>query len=247
MGEGMTGLIVIVSRNNRSLTQATVRSALGQDFPDLRVMVVDNASSDGTVEWLQARPDLLRMCFQCQVSLSTAWNAALRWALIDQGLPHVLVCNNDIVLRPDTYSILAGHGGEFVTCVSVDSYDQMGVPGDRAIEDLRPMSRPRPDFSCYLIRQSVPEKVGWFDEEYFPAFLEDNRFHVECHRHGVQCVCIDLPFLHLGSQTIKTADPAEVRRIQRGAERNRQRFRERYGCLPGSKEYEALFSAPAGD
>jgi GT2 family glycosyltransferase len=103
-------------------------------------------------------------------------------------------------------------------------------------------SQPHPDFSCFLIHKRVTDKVGWFDEEYTPAFCEDCDYHVRMHRAGIRAVCLDLPFLHHGSMTVKNAESGEQARIKRGADQNRERFRQKYGCLPGTKEYEALFA-----
>jgi GT2 family glycosyltransferase len=83
--------------------------------------------------------------------------------------------------------------------------------------------------------------VGWFNESYFPAYCEDSDYHVRMHRADVRAVCVDLPFLHHGAGTIKHAGTGEVARIRRGADRNRERFRQEYGCLPGSEAYQELF------
>jgi len=233
-------LIVIVTRNGLSLTKACVRSALSQQ-PACDVAVVENASTDGSVQWLKTKPVAL-IALQKQLSLAACWNMALKaaWRMKYEA---VILCNNDIRLRPDTAALLLSEGSPFVSCVSVNNEEQMGMVGDRDIQSLRDGKRDRPDFSCFLIRKSVTEKVGWFDEDCWPAFTEDSRYHVRCHRAGVRCVCIDLPFYHEGSATLKEADEREAIIIRRGAEKNRKKFKELYGCVPGETEkYDALFS-----
>lgn len=232
--------IIFVSRNNLALTKTAVRSALAQDIP-CPVILLDNASSDGTMAWANTKP-ITTIAYPEQKSLAACWNVGLR-AAWKAGYTSALLCNNDIVLRTDALSMLLSHGGEFVTCVSVDSEDQLGTAGDRNIEDIRRSQRPHPDHSCFLLRKSVTDKVGWFNEEYFPAYGEDAEWHVRCHRAGVRAVCIDIPFLHHGASTLKQSDPGEAARIRRGADANRQRFKKVYGCLPGSSEYYALFGS----
>ena len=228
--------VLVVTRNNLALSKLALKSVLAQDVP-VELLVIDNASDDGTLQWLLSKP-YSWMSMQEQKSLSYCWNFGLR-ALFLAGHDRVLVINNDVVLRPDTARLLREHGGEFVTGVSVDKYESGHEdPAWRARMDT---ARPHPDFSCFMIAKSVTEKVGWFNENYFPGYAEDSEMHVRMHRAGVNAVCIDLPFLHHRGSTLKSASPGEAERIKRGAEANRQRFRATYGCLPGSEAYSKLF------
>lgn len=229
---------LIVSRNNMHLTKITVRTAKEQDCKP-HVLVVDNLSTDGTREWLRTKDVGWMLCAE-QVSLAACWNNGLK-SLFAMGADRVLVCNNDISMRPDTYSMLASLTVPFVSCVSVNDPHQLGYAGDRTKDYLISSVRAHPDFSCFMIHRSVPSLVGWFDESYYPAYCEDNDYHVRMHRKGIVALCVDLPFLHLGAQTVKTASEGEQARIKRGADENRARFKAKYGCLPGTPEYSKLF------
>ena len=85
---------------------------------------------------------------------------------------------------------------------------------------------------------------GTFDEDYDPAYCEDSDYHVRMHRAGIRAVCVDVPYYHMGAgaQTVKNSSPKDRRIIEEGAEKNRERFRLKYGCLPGTPEYEKLFT-----
>ncbi len=234
--------VVVVTRNNRHLTAAAVRSILAQDVP-VSLLLVDNASTDNTARWAAAR-GFTSILYPHQVALAQCWNDALR-ALWKAGRDRAIVCNNDIELRSDTARVLNAHGGDFVTGVSVDSREEMGRPMEAGMfteRNIARTERPHPDMSCFLIRKSVTDRVGWFDESYYPAYCEDMDYHVRMHRAGIRAVSISVPFLHQRSSTLKQADAAERSRIQRGAERNRAKFKQKYGCSPDSPEYAALFA-----
>lgn len=239
------GLIVIVARNNRHLTQKAVTSALAQDHP-CNVWVIDNASTDGTYDWLRARainePRLHWWTYMKQRSLSACWNDGLQRAFAI-GYACVLVLNNDVAIRPDCYRHLAewpfNHNAHFTTAVSVGSKLEL------RIDDPPKTSSPHPDFSCFMIDRHCFELVGDFNESYFPAYCEDNDYHVRMHRAGIEAVSIDLPFVHYAAGTIKHADPAEQAEIRRGADANREAFKAAYGCYPSdTKAYNALFAKP---
>lgn len=226
------GIVCFVARNNVHLTKRAVKSAFAQDMV-CPVAVVDNASTDGTNAWLNTQ-NIGHATFGKQKSLAYCWNYMLKFAW-KLGCEHALVCNNDIELRPDAYRLLAAHGGPFVTCVSVRTVEELNYPNPPTSE------RPSPDFSAFLIRRSVTDTIGWFDESYFPCYTEDCDMHVRMWRAGIKAVCIDLPFLHHGAATLNAADEGEQARIKRGADANREKFRQTYGCLPGTPEYDKLF------
>lgn len=240
MTYGSRGAILMVVRNGISLTKAAVRSALDQDVP-CDLMVIDNMSSDGTMQWLRTKK-IAVITPQGQLSLSAAWNRGLR-AFFHSGYSEVLVINNDVSIREDTYRLLASTPFQFVTAVSVGSLSQVGESGDREgqLSVMITQARPHPDFSCFMIRRHVFEMVGGFEESYYPAYCEDCDYHVRMHRAGIKAVCIDLPFYHAAAQTVKNAGEGEKERIRRGADVNRQMFRRTYGCLPGTPEYQELF------
>jgi len=227
--------VVLIARNNLALTKLAIKSVQAQDLP-VEILVVDNHSNDGTAQWLRTK-SLTVISAPEQWSLARCWNTALA-ALWRAGWSKALVCNNDIELRPDTVSQLNRHGGKFVTAVSVNRPEQL-VDESNVLHDWN--EREHPDFSCFMISRRVTDRVGWFDERYFPAYCEDSDYHVRMFRAGIRAVCVDIPFLHHGASTIKTAGAGETARIRRGADANRERFRLVYGCLPGSDAYQDLF------
>lgn len=227
--------IVCIAYNNAHLTKNAVTSFLAQDIGDVRVLLLNNASRDNTAAWMATcGPAVFGVHFGAQRSVAACWNFGLDWCFA-HGAERVLVCNNDVELRPETYRLLDADSGPFVTAVGVNSREQMA-------EALEPEKRrPRPDFSCYLIRRWCFESLR-FDEEYKIAFAEDARYHAELHRLGIQANCIGVPFYHIGSATVKHADPEEQERIGKQADQNRQLFYRTYGENIGTPGYDNLFT-----
>lgn len=89
---------IVVNWNTRArlpLTLSTLRSQIGVD---LRVVVVDNASSDGSVDWLLAHaPDVTVV----QSSQNEGFAGGVNRGLELASTPYVLLLNPDVALDPD--------------------------------------------------------------------------------------------------------------------------------------------------
>lgn len=227
--------IIVPVRNNLHLTRKAIASFLAQDIEDgMYVLVVNNASTDGTSAWLQTQRQVAQMYFDPALSVAESWNRALEH-VFKLGADYALVVNNDVELRPDTYRQLVADGGGFVTAVGTRDKTKIEPPYNTP--DPHADKRPHPDFSCYLIRREVYEKVGPFDENFLIAFCEDGDYDLRLYKAGIRAYCLDLPFLHHGSMTIKNADRSEIRRIQIQADKNREYFRRKWGFAMASEEY----------
>ena len=92
--------LVILSWNGRRELAESLPSLAMVDYPKLSTIVVDNGSSDGTVEWLAAEfPDVEVVALEQNQGFSGGMNAGARRAL-ELGAEHLLFLNNDIEVDP---------------------------------------------------------------------------------------------------------------------------------------------------
>lgn len=228
--------VLILTHNNLELTKRCVESVLKQDIPT-EVLIYDNGSTDGTVEWLPeewVRSDK-RVTYSLLGSnrgVSAAWNMGLGYLIAAYG--HALVIGNDTVLGPWTYRKMLSIGVPFVTGVAVDKMEQVIEPGPLGVLTSNP------DFSCFLATKECWETVGPFDER-MKFYAQDCDFHVRAHRLGMRLWKCCLPYYHERSSTLRLASPEERAEINAQANKDRAVFQSLYGCLPGSKEYEEIF------
>ena len=101
--------IVILAWNGRALTEACVASYLAQQYPSFDVLVVDNASTDGTPAALRARfGDRIRLVENAHNLLFAGGiNVGLRLAL-ESRAEFVLISNNDVEADPGVLAALVG-------------------------------------------------------------------------------------------------------------------------------------------
>lgn len=237
------GAIIVLCRNRADLTRPCILSLLNQTV-HVDVLAINNASTDHTSQTLRSlqafHSNLRVLTMPAQRSVAYCWNEGLRWAWA-AGYDRALVVNNDTELRPDTYQKLSLHmltsSAGMVTAVSrrerAEVFD---------VEPALESSRPHPDFSCFMIDRGAYLLVGCFDEHFEGAYCEDGDYHIRMHLAGIPAVCIDQPFLHHASGTLKGADEKEAQKIRACHDANQTRLYDKWGVIMGTKPYNDIFS-----
>lgn len=90
-------------------TENCVRSLMQSDYPDLRVLVVDNGSADGSDSELRARlpVEVQFLSLPANRFYAAGMNAGIAWVLEHSAsCPWVLVLNNDTLVDPTMVSRL---------------------------------------------------------------------------------------------------------------------------------------------
>jgi GT2 family glycosyltransferase len=225
--------VLMLTHNNLSLTMRAAASVMRQSVRT-QLYIVDNGSTDGTQDCMFTKGTSLLAHFDTNMGVSHGWNHGLKFLFDSVECEHVLLINNDVVLPPWFLEQLLAYDKPFVSGVSVDKMEQIAEPA--------PMGElhPHPDFSAFLIKREVWEKVGAFDES-MKHYASDNDFHVRAHKAGVQLWKANVPFYHERSSTLNLASPEERAEIEAQANRDRAVFQQKYGCQPWGEGYDGLF------
>ncbi len=224
--------VLMLTRNNLALTMRAAASVMRQSVPTM-LDIFDNGSTDGTRECLFTRGTRI-FWMDGNRGVSVGWNAGLRVLFDNAKSPHVLVINNDVVLPVWFYEQLLAYDKPFVSGVSVDKMEQIAKPAP-----MGPLSM-HPDFSAFLIRREVWERVGPFDEA-MKHYAGDLDFHIRAHRKGIHLHGSNVPFYHERSSTLKLASPEERAEIEIQANKDRAALREKWGCEAWSDGYDSMF------
>ncbi len=208
--------IIIVTYNNLHLNQGCLESVFRDtDWPNFEVLVVDNASSDGTAEWLaeeEARhPDLRVILNKENLGFAAANNQGLRAARGE----FLCLLNNDTVVARGWLSTMIGHlrtmpetgmigpvsnmvGNEAKVPVG---YSTIGEMPRWATDYCRrhdgetfPMKML--GFFCVMFRREVYEKIGELDEQFGVGYFEDTDYCHRARREGYELRCARDAFVH---------------------------------------------------
>ena len=231
--------IVMPVWNCHHLTRDAIASCLAQDLPGVRVLAVIDHGTDGVAQYLRSLHPRVQVVEAPGCGVSKAWNLALGHVFDRLGRGAALVVNSDVKLRADTYRRLLSDGGHFVTCVGTSSGAKF--PGGEPDANKK---RPHPDFSCFLLTRYCWEQVGKFDDS-MRIYTSDGDYHLRMHHAGIEAYCLDLPFYHYASGTLKQADPDDRDRLLAQAGRDREAFTRKWGFEMGSDEYYAEFKTEA--
>jgi GT2 family glycosyltransferase len=99
--------IIIVNWNGWRDTINCIESLMAVDYPNFVTLVIDNASTNDSVEQIRsAFPDLLLLEMEKNLGFTGGNNTGINYAL-DNDADYVLLLNNDVIVDPDFLSAMA--------------------------------------------------------------------------------------------------------------------------------------------
>ena len=216
-------VLAVATRDGRHLLEHMLPSVAAQRFRDFRLVVVDDASGDGTREWMAEHwPEANVVALERGVGVTTAFNVCLE-AVGDAEF--LALFNNDMELDPDCLGRLvaalrdhpeAGVAG--AKLLNFHRRDVLDGAGDvfhwggtgwrrgHGEPDRGQYDRPQAIFGACggaaLYRRSAIDAVGTFYEPFF-AFFEDVDWSFRAQLAGIECRYVPTAVAyHMGSATL---------------------------------------------
>jgi len=197
--------IIVLNWNGRHHLQDCLGSLSTVDYPNYKILFVDNASSDGSVDFVKENYSAV-MIIRNENNLGFAEgnNVGIRHAL-DHGADYVVLLNNDTRVEPDFLSELIRRseenkgvgvlGGKILMSANPRTVNSTGVNlnlfaygwdrdfGEDATELKREGGEVLAVSGCMMaVKKEVFEAVGFFDPKYF-AYYEDVDFCIRVWKH----------------------------------------------------------------
>jgi GT2 family glycosyltransferase len=219
--------VVIVNWNGSAMLNKCLSSLFAYTTnPDCKVVVVDNASTDGSTEMVQHNyPQVHLMKNGVNMGFSIANNQGIRYA-VENGAKQVLLLNNDVEVTSQ------GWLDEFLGVLESDG--KIGIAGckllypDGSIQHaggVIPLRMPHHrgehesdrgqyekvelvDYvtgAALMIKSQVIRQVGLLDEGFSPLYFEDTDWCVRVKLYGYNIVYTPKPTLihHCGASSSK--------------------------------------------
>ena len=174
--------IIIVNYNGKELLQKCLDSLLKVNYDNFEIILVDNNSTDGTVEFITKNyPSLIIIKLDSNKGFAEPNNVA---AKISKG-KYLLFLNNDTVVTPNFISEMVKvmeTDKKIAICQSLllkpdgsvdssgDFIDHLGVVynSKTKIDEIREVSSAKG--ASMLVRSDIFEKLDGFDQKFFVTF-----------------------------------------------------------------------------
>jgi len=229
--------VIILNWNGRRFLEPCLLSLQRQTLAGVGVLIVDNGSTDGSVEFVRERfPEAKVISSDTNLGFAAGNNLAIRQARSD----YVALLNNDAVADPrwieELVSALGRHP-EISFCASKmvihhrpdladscgDTYAVDGTPGkighlDTVAKHNEPVEVFGACAGAAMYRRSMLEELGGFDEDFFLVY-EDSDLSFRARLKGYKCMYVPTAVVrHHLSATLGEKSDAAVYYAQRNIE-----------------------------
>ena len=213
---------VVLTLDGRELLERMLPTLVAQDASDLRIVVLDDGSSDGTPKWLRAEwPQVEVVVNEANIGVARSFNRAVELA---RGSDYLALLNNDLELAPDYISRVVAELDAHPEAASANGkMRNAGEPtvldgaGDQMMwssivtrrgwgeRDSGQYDAPDEVFSvcggAAVYRMAAFDDVGGFDED-FHAYMEDVDWGFRAQLRGWTARYVpDAEVLHVGGAT----------------------------------------------
>lgn len=194
--------------NQLHYTTQCLESLKHAGIADSQIVIVNNASTDGTAEFLASRPAISTIHNSQNRGCAYAWNQGAKASISTW----IVISNNDVLFAPGTFSELIKFAEDNhadiaspAMCEGEADYDFQSYAGNF----MRTMSAVTrwnvASGCCFMVHRRVFEKIGFFDDDPKLGGYEDDEFFRRSRSAGFRLAITGCAYYHhFGGTTQKS-------------------------------------------
>ncbi len=237
--------IIILTYNKLDYTKKCLNSIRKYTTNDTyEIIVVDNNSTDGTVDWLKQQNDIRTIFNEKNLGFPKGCNQGIS---ISKG-DNILLLNNDTVVTHNWLNnlIKALYSSQDIGAVGpVSNYcsnlQAINVPYTNLAqmhEFAKSYNISNPSLweerlrligFCFLFKRKVLKEVGLLDEVFTPGNLEDDDYSLRIRKAGYKLLLCKDTFIHHYGSISFNSEPAKFKNVM---SKNIKKFIDKWGINP---------------
>lgn len=182
------------------------------DFPQTKIYIVDNGNQN--IESKFKHPNIEVIYVGENLGVATSWNLLCK--KIYENHEYALILNDDIYLGRKEWEVinLLDNFKKFFYCTMQD-------------------------WCAFIVPKETFKVIGDFDEQFFPAYYEDNdyAYRIKLHGKGIFNIPFLNPFLYQASKTTEK-DPTILPRIKN----NKELYIKKWGGEPNKETFKKPYN-----
>ena len=205
--------------DNEMLPTKLVIMDNGKQFPNA-INVAECEDNDDTIKQIFDTTDrIITVTTKTNLGVAASWNWFLKNVPMPEGF--LIISNDDIIFDKTTLRSF------YEEMQKIDTHFVIGCTGE---------------FAIFSISEEVFKATGGFDENFYPAYFEDNDFHYRMRLVGYDFV--HAPYItygHENSSTLAAYTPEQHSAHHLNFRKNRSYYANKWGGLPTKEKYTTPF------
>jgi GT2 family glycosyltransferase len=211
------------------------------EFATLSVVVPVMKNFEGFTRLMESikYPMFLKVIpnYDDNIGVSRSWNNGLGESVWED---YTLIVNDDVIFEPGSVVKMINELESDLTIDLVTAVNTRDWPVEGS------GNPDEPDYSAFMVRSKMfPRKFGWFDENFYPAYFEDNDMSYRIRLGGgKEKKLLTARMYHAGSVTQNWNGEQVVDHA--AFVLNRDYYVSKWGGTPGEEKYTAPFNGAGG-
>jgi GT2 family glycosyltransferase len=205
--------------DNEMLPSKIVVLDNGRQFPNATDISDFEDGDPELIKILSAPEKVILVTANLNMGVGASWN----WFLNNVPMEHgaMLICNDDITFQKETMRIFSEEilkpEADFVLALEV--------------------------WAAFGITEKLHKDIGGFDENFYPAYFEDNDYHYRMGLKGYKITYSPdkIPLGHENSSTLAAFDEQQTTIHHQNFRKNRKYYNDKWGGLPTHEKYTTPF------